>query len=110
MSNVMEGTGASQLAQNIRKLGYNDFDRFELATVTSPPPSITVKIDNMADELDAGDIVVAESLTEHMRTVSINGGADSVMVVRTPLKSGDRVIVASTNGGQTYVILDKAVM
>jgi hypothetical protein len=108
MGEVLKGTGASQLAQEIRESGYNDYDRFELATITAPLPSITVKVDNMAFDLDASDVIIAEHLTEHTRTVSINGGVDTPMVVRSPLIVGDRVIVVSSDGGQTYVILDKA--
>lgn len=63
----------------------------------------------MAVELDADDVILAEHLAEHTRTVSISGGANTTMTVRGALVANDRVIVASTNGGQTYVILDKAV-
>lgn len=105
---MREGSGISQLAQMIRKHGYNDFDRFELATITSITPT-RVQVDGMKIELDAFDIVIAEHLTEHIRTVSINGGDDTEMIVRTPLNVGDRVIVASMSGGQTYVVIDKAV-
>lgn len=104
-----KGSGISQLAQVMRSLGYNDFDRFELATVTAIPPSIQIRIDNMKIDLDASDIVIAEQLTEHERTVTINGGTESTMLVKSPLQVGDRIIVASSNGGQTYVVLDKAV-
>jgi hypothetical protein len=105
---VLKGTGASRLTQAIRRAGYNEYDRFELATVTAALPSIAIKVDNMPLVLDAGDVIIAEHLTEHTRTVSINGGVDTPMVVRSPLHVGDRIIVASSNGGQTYVILDKA--
>ncbi|NOU98489.1 DUF2577 family protein [Paenibacillus planticolens] len=104
-----EGTGASQLAQVIRSLGYNDFDRFEFATVTSLIPT-KIRVDGMKIELDAYDIVMAEHLTDHTRDVTINGGVLSTMVVKSPLTVGSRVIVASMSDGQKYVVLDKAVM
>lgn len=109
-SSIPQGSGTKQLAQVIRLLGFNEFDRLELATVTAAPPAIRIRIDNMKIDLDAANIVIAEQLAEHTRTISIDGGIDVEMVVRQPLNVGDRVIVSSANNGQTYVILDKAVM
>lgn len=135
----LEGTGASQLVQLIQHFGYNKDVDIEIATVTSPPPALRIKIDNMPVELEADDLVVAEHLTRHTRIVTIRHsagmprdlgdttGTDSVLVDgMTPgystfdydfveltfedvLKPGDRVIVASINDDQTYVILDRAV-
>lgn len=137
-----QGSPASQIIQIIRCVGYNDFDRIELATVTSPPPNLRIRIDDMAIELEADDLVVAEHLTRHKRIVTITheelaerdlgdkivqDGLDTDdMVEGNPiteyrhsyveltfedvLKAGDRVIVASMNGEQTYLILDRVVM
>lgn len=109
-NDTLQGTGISRLVQVMREVGRNDFDRFELATVTAALPAITIKVDNMALTLDASDLVIAEHLTQHTRNVTINGGTLSVMVVNSPLQVGDRVIVVSMNGGQSYVVLDKAVI
>lgn len=138
----LEGSGASQLAQVIKRLGYNAYDKFELATVTAPPPTLKIKIDNMAVELEDDDVIVAQHLTRHKRIVTIEheelkernlgdmvvqDGLDTDdMVEGNPittykhsyveltfedvLKTGDRVIVASINDGQSYVILDRAVI
>jgi hypothetical protein len=108
-SSTLEGSGISQLIQIVRKHGYNEFDRYEIATVTSPPPSLRIKIDNDKLEYDADDVIVAERLTKHSRTVSLNGAADTTLAFKDELKTGDRVIVASMNNGQLYVILDRAV-
>ncbi|UKS30148.1 DUF2577 domain-containing protein [Paenibacillus sp. HWE-109] len=109
-NDTLQGTGISRLVQAIREIGRNDYDRIELATVTVALPAIAIKIDNMALTLDAGDIVIAEHLTEHTRQVTINGGSVAEMTVKSPLEAGDRVIVVSMNGGQSYVVLDKAVV
>ena len=106
----LQGSGSAKLAQMIRRLGYNDFDRYELATVITAPPSLKIQPDNSTIDLDGSDLVVAEHLTEHTRTASIDGGADSTITFRSNLAAGDRVIIASMNGGQTYVILDKAIV
>lgn len=105
----LEGSGISQLTQIIKHVGRNDFDRFEVATVTAAPPALKVKLDSTALELLADDIIVAEHLTEHKRRAQINGGADVDLVLRTGLAVGDRVILVSMNEGQSYVLLDKAV-
>lgn len=107
---MLEGSGISKLRQMIQKHGHNDFDRFELATVTSPPPSLRFRVDSMTMDLEADDVIVAQHLTAHDRTISLNGGADSTLSYKDELVAGDRVIVVSMSGGQTYVILDRAVI
>lgn len=109
-SSAPTGSGISQLVQVMRAIGHNDFDRFEIATVTSAPPVLTLRINGMKFDLDASDLVVAEHLLEHKRTVSLSGGSDVEMTVRAALQPGDRVIVASMNGGQSYVVIDRAVV
>jgi len=136
-----EGTGGSQLRQAISKFGRNDFDKFELATVLAPPPEIRIKLDDVSQEFDHTDVIVAEHLTRHKRVVTIeheelaerdlgdgigidmldtdDGSPDPVityfkesyvlLTFEDVLKPGDRVIVASMNDGQTYVILDRVV-
>ncbi|WP_346773990.1 DUF2577 domain-containing protein [Brevibacillus sp. SYP-B805] len=131
-----EGTGISQLEQWIKDVGYNDFDKLYLATVTSVPPNLKVKIDNWPIELEADDLIVAEHLTRHTRIVTIthdegtsrdvgdmnpkptDHDSEGDLYFRTEylelkfedvLKEGDRVLVASMNEGQTYVILDRVV-
>jgi hypothetical protein len=104
-----EGTGISRLSTVISKLGRNDFDRFELATVTSIAPT-TIKLDNDPLLLDAFDLVIAEHLTTHKRKVIAEGSdVETETTFVSPLTVGDRVIVVETNGGQTYVVLDRAV-
>lgn len=109
---MMEGSGASKFVQVIRKYGYNKDVEFELATVISPPPAIKIRVDRMKEDLDASDLIIAESLTEHTRVVSVNDGSvnisNATMTIQSPLNAGDRVIVASINNGQTYIVLDKA--
>lgn len=105
---MREGSPFSKLAQAIGEHGYNDFDRYNLATVMSLTPTL-VKVDGSNLELDAYDLIIAEHLTDHERTVTLNG-AETVMSVKSPLNVGDRVIVASVSGLQMYVVLDKAVM
>ncbi|OXM86457.1 DUF2577 domain-containing protein [Paenibacillus rigui] len=125
---MVEGSNVSKFVQLIRHIGYNDFDRFELATVLSPPPALRIRVDHMKIDLDAADVVVAEHLTEHGRSVRFQNdpissasadedsgtpsplpSGDVLLTFKSPLQAGDRVIIASANAGQTYVILDKAV-
>ncbi|MBU8715386.1 DUF2577 domain-containing protein [Brevibacillus parabrevis] len=137
MADRLEGSGFSQLRQVIAQVGRNDYDKFELATVTSPPPELRIKIDNMSLELDHADLIVAQHLTRHTRiaTITHEQGKERDVGDITPfpkdhdsdgdlhrklsyiefqfedvLKPGDRVYVSSMNDGQTYVVHDKAVI
>lgn len=67
----IEGTGASQLVQLIRAIGYNSEITFELATVTSAPPQLKIKVDHMNVELEKDDLIVAQSLAKHTRKVNL---------------------------------------
>lgn len=97
----------SKLAQMIRKHGYNDFDRLEIATVTAAPPELRIKVDHMKIELDASDVIVSECLTDHDVTIVHSDGTRETVTFETGLRVGDRVIVSSANDGQKYVILDR---
>jgi hypothetical protein len=105
----LEGSGAARLIQLIRQHGYNVDVNIEMATVTSSPPDLKIKVDNMKVELDRDDLVVAQYLTKHKRQVKINGGTTVELEYQDELKPGDRVIVTSANNGQIYFVLDKAV-
>jgi hypothetical protein len=106
----LEGDGAARLIQLMRRHGYNKDVDFELATVTSPPPDLKIKVDNVNIELDRDDLIVAQYLTKHKRQVRINGGTTVELEYQDELKVGDRVIVASADNDQIYFVLDKAVM
>jgi hypothetical protein len=105
----LQGTGASQLVQMIREVGRNDFDEFSFATVISAPPNLRIKVDGMPIELEADDIVIAERLTKYPVRLRASDGTVTEYTVDDELAVGDRVITASMNNGQTYVVLDKAV-
>lgn len=104
-----EGNGASQLVQLMRIHGYNKDVNIELGTVTAAPPALKIMIDNMAIELEADDLIVAEQLTKHTRQIKLAGGSAQVLEYQDELKVGDRVIVAEVDEGQTYIILDRVV-
>ncbi|MFB9328609.1 DUF2577 family protein [Paenibacillus aurantiacus] len=75
----IEGSGASQLVQLIKELGHNIDVTIELGTVTAKPPELKIKIDNMNIELEKDDLIVAQSLTKHTRTVNLkNTGKTSI--------------------------------
>lgn len=123
-----EGSASSKLAALIRQIGHNTDVQVRLGTVTSPPPNLKIKIDGRAGELESDDCIVAESLVDHKRSVSISGGSvsgsvstggnlttltvtDAEMSVKGVLTQGTRVIALAyeTQYGTQYVILDKAV-
>jgi hypothetical protein len=61
----IEGSGASQLVQLMKTLGYNKDIDFLLGTVTSPPPNIRVKLDKMAVELEKDDVIISQHITNY---------------------------------------------
>lgn len=107
MVELIEGGGVSQLKSVVKQLTYVKSADIEFATVLTPPPSIRVAVDSMKIELDADDLAICESLTKTTRDATINGGATVSIEIDNSLKVGDRVVVASINDGQLYVILDR---
>lgn len=83
------GNGFSQLVGVIRDVGHNEYDKLELATVIASSPDIRIRIDNMAIDLDADDLVIPE----HILDIKLNPGS--------------RVLIMSMNNGQKYAILGK---
>lgn len=106
---IFEGNGINQLGAAIRSLGFNEFDRYEIATVISVMPTL-VKVDGLGFELDANDLIIAESLTERKQLVTLEDGTTQEMTFHSPLNPGDRVLVASMSGGQFHAVIDKAIM
>lgn len=105
MANI-EGNGFSQLVQLMRKNGYNKDIEVEIATVKKPLPDFLIKLDKSGLELDKTDCFIANSLTEHSRTVVIDG-EEKTMTVHSNIKVGDKVMVV--NDEDTFFIIDKAV-
>lgn len=98
MMERIEGSGASQLVQLIRAIGYNSEITFELATVTSAPPQLKIKVDHMNVELEKDDLIVARSLAKHTRRVNLNvkkkasissTSIDSLYTLTLPQGSGE---------------------
>jgi hypothetical protein len=109
----------------------------ELATVIAPPPGLIIKIDNMAINLEADDLIVCEHLLEHQRSYSTSPAVASSEVsewedidppthnhshqvkrltlnsqsvtIYTKLQAGTRVAVMALPGGQQYLVWDKVV-
>ncbi|WP_391571918.1 DUF2577 family protein [Cohnella sp.] len=104
---LAEGSGRAKLRGILETIGRSGGVKIELATVTSPLPSVRIKIDNMPIELDADDLVICEHLTAHKRTASINGGAPVDIEYEAVLSAGDRVVVAAVNEGQLYIVFDR---
>jgi hypothetical protein len=84
----LEGSGGTQLVDVIRSLTKSG-DTFELGTVLSPAPEISIRLDNDKLVLDKDSLLVCGSAT----TVAVN----------------DRVLVIPILDGNTYIIIDKVV-
>lgn len=108
----LQGTGASQLVQLIKSYGYNKDVDIELATITSAPPELKIRVDGMSIDLDAEDLIVAKSITNYSQAITpftINSTTISSLQINNQLQVNDRVIVANISAGQLYIILDRAV-
>jgi len=86
-----QGNGYSQLIQLMRKHGHNNDVTFELGTVTSAPPEVSVRLDSVGFDLDKSDLIFASRVTDS-------------------LQQNDRVIVACDDGQKVYYVIDKAVI
>lgn len=104
----IEGSGASKIAQLMRKYGYNKDLDAEVAVVLSPLPNLSVKLASDGLVLERSDLVVAEWLTEHTRSVLLNGSPAEI-TFQAQLAAGDKVIVVCAEESQQYFVIDKAV-
>ncbi|CDN44443.1 MULTISPECIES: DUF2577 family protein [Paenibacillus] len=100
-----EGSGAAKLRAAIKFLGYNKDVDFEFGTVTAAPPNVLVRLDNEKFELDTLSLDIAECLRDHTVTLRYPNGERVEVTVEAGLKVGDRVVVASYNNNQRYLIL-----
>lgn len=124
----LEGNGAQRLLTLFGVKGAPTPVQFVLATIVTPMPDISVRLDGDTRDTPTTGIIVAEWLTEHKRTISFSGdvsgnvtGAQTgtlqnlqitkkEITIHSDLKAGDRVICGVGNNGQTVYVLDKAVI
>ena len=104
----LEGSGAMRLLRLFRET--TQPTTLSLATVTSPPPSLSIRIDGDSFDTPMQGLVVAEHLTQHKRTMRVNDSTYQQYEIQSNLNVGDRVIVAIANDGQLVYVLDKAVV
>ena len=108
-SNRLEGSGFSKLVQAIRRAGYNRDTDVILGTILAPPPSIVIRPDGIGFDLDADDVVIAEHLTQHERTMRLKSGTTSeTYVIDSPLSVGDRVFIVVKDN--EFYVIEKAVV
>lgn len=90
--------------------------------IVNAPPDLKIRLKkNLKLVIPSNLIVVPENLTEHVKicdvtcdVVTTDSGTfnnfkanDAKIKVKNPLKKGDRVMVATFEGGQRFYILDK---
>ncbi|WP_404407746.1 DUF2577 domain-containing protein [Jeotgalibacillus malaysiensis] len=76
--------------------------------VVSPPPNISVRLkSNSKLVIPSSMIMIAEHLKNHSRQIRVNGGSTNTYEFMDELKSGDKVMVASIQGGQSFFIIDR---
>jgi hypothetical protein len=80
--------------------------QFVFGTVTIVSPlkvQVTPKL-----TLGKGSLVVPESLSKYSVKATINGST-STITINNSLEKGDSVVLARMQGGNKYLVLDKAV-
>lgn len=97
----IEGSGASQLVQLIRALGYNSEVTFELATVTADPPELKIKVDHMNVELEKDDLIIVQSLMKHTRTVKLVSG-DKAKISSSSVSQASTLALSQGTGTITF--------
>lgn len=104
------GSASAKLVQLMRQIGHNVDVDIQLGTVIASPPAVRIKLDLDGVELRGNDLIIAESLTQHTRTLTFAGNEGPTSVTfHGGLTPGDRVIVACMDEKMQYVVLDKAV-
>ena len=125
----LEGNGAQRLLALFGARGSQMPVQFALATVITPPPSVSIRLDGDTVDTPAEGIILAEHLMDHTRTISFSGNVTGnvngfhgpgtlqnlqitkkEMTIHSNLKTGDRVICGVGNNGQTIYVIDKAVI
>lgn len=124
----LEGNGAQRLLTLFGKKGSPAPVQFALATIVTPPPAISIRLDGDTVDTPQEGIVIAEQLTDHKRVISFNGVVSGSVTgthagtlqnlqiekkeitIHSNLKAGDRVLCGVGNGGQTVFIIDKVVI
>lgn len=68
----------NQIRKDVQRTIKSEFTGFELATVVSPAPGLSIRVDNMKLELSAQDLYVCKGLTDASRTVTLTGRPGTV--------------------------------
>lgn len=123
----LEGNGYSLIAQLLTQGKSTIPTTLTTATVETPPPGMSVKVDGDSFVTPAEGVIVSEHLTDHKRTISYKGGKVSgnvdgyhgpgnltsleitrgELTIHTDVKKGDKVIVGVANDGQLIYVFDK---
>ncbi|MGF6357085.1 hypothetical protein ABIE27_005024 [Paenibacillus sp. 4624] len=92
------------------------------ATVLTPPPALSIQIGlDTKNPIPAELLQVAEHLTNHTRKVELEGDFEfggvvqegtfkGAMIFTDELQPGERVVVMSVQGGQSFYIAGRAVI
>jgi hypothetical protein len=105
----LEGNGPSRLIQLMKLHGYNVEIEFELGKVVSVNP-LSIRLNATELLLEIDDLIVAGSLLKHTRSMKFEDGRTEEVEVQDALEIGDKVILVEADNGQTFYVLDKAVI
>ena len=100
-----EGNTYSKMVRMFASAGYNEGITISYAAVTRTAPDLAIRIHHDTFDLDGNDLIVPDFLLEHTRKMSINGGVDVDVTIRSPLEIGDTVVVAVSECQQMNYVL-----
>lgn len=102
----LTGSGIAKLTQAIRHVGRSEDVKLEYGEVVTPYPDVSIRLGGRFT-LERDDLTLTAAVTD--RTVIMRRQDDTTETVTylDGLKAGERVLVASFNNGQKYVVIDR---
>lgn len=104
------GSGITQLANTIKRLGFQSIPQIEVAQVLSVGPDWLLQIKDSKIQLDTADLVFNASLLPHKEAILVHfsdGVQEIEMENKNPVKVDDFVFISEMSGGQKYAVIAK---
>lgn len=79
---------------------------FVLGTVSSASP-LKIRVDQKL-ELSAPQLVLTNAVRDHTVAITVDHDTEQTCRVHLALKTGEQVLLLRTDGGQKYIVLDRA--
>lgn len=101
------GSPGAKLRNEIQAIGARGLKsapRIRLGTIISATP-LRIQPDGSALTLEQADVVVADHLIDRTVSANISGWGAADITINDGLRANDRIILASTDGGQSHYVI-----